>query len=87
MLSKFEDKKVQKYDLNLNEYDLYKNSMKEGNDDDKEEELVSNWEDEINNFLPCYYKATTTFSDGKDDFDLALCHYISSGSVNGPTFE
>ena len=27
------------------------------------------------------------FSDGKDYFDLALCHYISSGNGNGPTFE
>ena len=38
-------------------------------------------------FLPYYYKATTTFSDEKDAFDLALCHYISSGTGNGPTFE
>ena len=61
LLSKFEDKKVQNYGINLNEYDLYKNSTKEGNDDDKEEELVSNCEDEINNFLPYYYKTTTIF--------------------------
>ena len=66
---------------------MYKKITKEGDDDDKEKELVFNCEDEINNFLPYYYKATTTFSDGKDAFDLVLCRYISSGSSNGPTFE
>ena len=66
---------------------MYKNSTREGDDDDKEEEVDIDCEGEINNFLPLYYKATTTFSDGKDDFDLALYHYISSGSSNGPIFE
>ena len=67
---------------------MYKNSTKEGDDDDdKEEEVDIDCEGEINNFLPLYYKATTTFSDGKDAFDLVLCRYISSGSSNGPTFE
>ena len=86
LLSKFEDEKEHNYDLNIKECCLYKNSTKEG-DDDNEEEVVFNCEDEIKNFLPYYNKATTIFSDGKDAFDLALCHYISSGSSNDPTFE
>ena len=87
MLSKFEDDTDQNYDLNIKEYCLYKNSTKEGDDDDKEEEVEFNCEDEINNYIPYYYKGTTNFSDGKDAFALALCHYISSGSGNGPIFE
>ena len=61
--------------------------MKERNDDDKEEEVVFNCYDDMENFLPYYYKASTTFADKKDAFDLALWHYISSGSVNGPIFD
>ena len=87
LLNKFEDENNHDCDLNVNEYDLYKKSMKEGNDDDKEEEVVFNCDDDMENFLPYYYKATTTFADKKDAFDLVLCHYISSESVNGPTFD
>ena len=61
--------------------------MKEGNDDDKEEEVVFNCDDDMENCLPYYYKASTTFADKKDAFDLALWHYISSESVNGPIFD
>ena len=65
---------------------MYKNSTKE-RDNDNKEEVVFSCEDEIKNFLPNYYKETTNVSDGKYAFDLALCHYISSRSGNGPTFE
>ena len=85
--SKFEDDTEQNDNLNSKEYGVYKNITKEGDDDDKEEELVFNCEYEINNFLPYYNNVTTTFSNGKDTFDLALCHYISSWSGNGLTFE
>ena len=61
--------------MNIKEYGLNKNSTK-GDDDDKEEEVEIDCEDEINNFLPYYNKETTTFSDGKDDFDLALSLHI-----------
>ena len=61
--------------------------MKLGNDDDKEEDVEFNCEDDMRNFLPYYYKATTNFTDKKDAFDLALCHYISNKSVNGLTFD
>ena len=74
LLSKFEDDMEQNYDIKVKEYGLYKNSTKEGDNDDKEEELIFNCEDEINTFLSYYNKATTTFSDGKDAFYLALCH-------------
>ena len=53
----------------------------------KKEEVEIDFEVEIINFLPYYNKATTTFSDTKDAFDLALCQYISSGSGDKPTFE
>ena len=87
LLSKFEDKKEQNYDLNVKEYGMYNNSTKEVDDDDKKEEVVFNCEDEIKKILPYYNKATTTFLNGKDTFDLELCHYNSSGSGNGPTVE
>ena len=74
-------------DLNVKEYELYKNSLKLGNNDDKEEDVEFNCEDDMRNFLPCYYKATTNFTDKKDAFDLALCHYVSFENVNGPTFD
>ena len=61
--------------------------MKLGNDDDKEEDVEFNCEDDMRNFLPYYYKETTNCTDKKDDFDLALCHYISFENVNGPTFD
>ena len=54
--------------------------MKLGNDDDKEEDVEFNCEDDMRNFLPYYYKATTNFTDKKDAFYLALY-------VNGPTFD
>ena len=87
LLNKFEDENDQDYDLHVNEYDLNKKSMKEGNDDVKKEDVLFNCNDDMENFLPYYNKATTTFSDKKDAFDLALCNYISSESVNGPTFQ
>ena len=87
LLSKFEDDTNQNYDLNIKEYGLYKKITKEGDDDDKEEVVEINCEDDINNFLPYYNKATPTFFWRKGCFDLALCHYISSGSVNSPSFE
>ena len=60
LLSKFEDDTDQNYDLNMKEYGLYKNSTKE-RDNDNKEEVVFSCEDEIKNFLPYYYKATTIF--------------------------
>ena len=62
-------------DLNLNvkEYELYKSSLKLGKNDDKGEVVEFNCEDQMNNFLPYYYKATSNFSDKKNAFDLALC--------------
>ena len=87
LLSKFEDDTEQNDNLNFKDYGVYKNFTKEGDDDDIEEELVFNCEYEINNFLPYYNNVTTTFSNGKDTFDLALCHYIFSWSGNGLTFE
>ena len=87
MLLKFEVDKEEDYDLNVKECELYKNSMKVGNDDDKEEDDEFNCDDDMRNFLPYYYKATTIFTDKKDAFDLALCHYISFENVNGPTFD
>ena len=74
-------------DLNVKEYELYKHSLKLGNDDDKEADVEFNCEDDMRNFLPCYYKATTFFTDKKDAFDLVLCHYVSFEDVNGPTFD
>ena len=65
---------------------MYKNSTKE-RDNDNKEEVVFSCEDEIKKFFPYYYKATPFFSDRKYAFYLALCHYISSRSDNGPTFE
>ena len=61
--------------------------MKLGNDDDKEEDVEFNCEDDMRNFLPYYYKATTNFTDKKDAFDIALYHYVSFENVNGPTFD
>ena len=61
--------------------------MKVGNDDDKEEEVELNCDDNMRNVLPYYYKTKTNFTDNKDAFDLALCHYISNESVNGLTFD
>ena len=66
---------------------MYKNSTKEGDNVDKEEEVEIDCEIEIINFLPYYNKATKPFSDTTDTFDLALCHYISNGSGDGTTFE
>ena len=87
LISKFEDDTEQSYDLNIKEYVTYKNTRKEGDDIDKEEEVEIDCAVKINNFFPYYYRATTRFSDIKDVFNLALCHYISSGSGDGPTFE
>ena len=87
MLHKFEAENNEDYDLNVNEYDLYKKAMKVGDDDDKEGEVEFNCDDDMGNFLPYYFKTTTSFTDKKDAFDLALWHYISSGSVNGPIFD
>ena len=50
-------------DLNVKEYELYKDSMRLGNNDDKEEVVEFNCEDQMNNFLPYYYKTTSNFSD------------------------
>ena len=61
--------------------------MKVGNDDDKEEVVEFICDDDMRNLLPYYYKATANFTDKKGAFDLALCHYISNESVNGPTFD
>ena len=63
MLLKFEVDKEEDYDLNVKEYELYKNLMKVGNDDDKEEDVEFNCDDNMRNFLPYYYKATTHFTD------------------------
>ena len=52
-------------DLNVKDYELYKNSLKLGNNDDKEEAVEFNCDDEMNNFLPYYYKATFKYSDKK----------------------
>ena len=87
MLFKYEVDKDEDLDLNVKEYKLYKNLLKLGNDDDKEEDVEFNCEDDMRNFLPFYYKATTNFTDKKDAFDLALCHYVSFENVNGPTFD
>ena len=72
-------------DLNVKDYELYKNSLKLGNNDDKEEAVEFNCDDQMNNFLPYYYKATSNFSDKKEAFDLALCRYVSFENRNGPT--
>ena len=87
MLLKYEVDKNEDLDLNVKKYELYKNSLKLGNDDDKETDVEFNCEDDMRNFLPCYYKATPFFTDKKDTFDLALCHYVSFENVNGPTFD
>ena len=55
-------------DLNVKEYELHKNSLKLGNNDDKEEVVEFNCKDQMNNFLPYYYKVTSNFSDKKHDF-------------------
>ena len=87
VLHKYEAENNEDYNLNVNEYDLYKKSMKVGDDDDKEGEVEFNCDDDMGYFLPYYFKATTSFNDKKDAFDLALCYYISNESVNGPTFD
>ena len=76
MLLKYEVDVDEDLDLNVKEYELYKNSLKLGNNDDKEEDGEFNCEDQMGNFLPYYYKATTNSTDKKDAFDLALCHYV-----------
>ena len=57
--------------------------MKQRDNIDEEEEVEIDCDVEINNFLPYYYKATSTFSDIKDDLDLAL--YIITYLVEGVT--
>ena len=87
MLLKYEVDIDEDLDLNVKEHELYESSLKLGNNDDKEEDVEFNCEDDMRNFLPYYYKATTNFTDKKDAFDLALCHYVSFENVNGPTFD
>ena len=74
-------------DLNLKDYELYKNSLKSGKSNDKEEAVEFNCDDQMNNFLPYYYKATSKYSDKKNAFVLALCRYVSFENKNGPTFD
>ena len=52
LVNKFEDDTDQCHDLNITECRLYKNSTREGDDDDKEEEVEIDREDKINKFLP-----------------------------------
>ena len=52
-------------DLNLKDYELYKNSLKSGKNNDKEEAVEFNCDDQMNNFLPYFYKATSKYSDKK----------------------
>ena len=74
-------------DLNVKNYELYENSLKLGNNDDKEEAVEFNCGDQMNNFLPYYYRATSNFSDKKNAFDFALCRYVSFENRNGPIFD
>ena len=59
-------------DLNVKNYELYENSLKLGNNDDKEEAVEFNCEDQMYNFLSYYYKATSNFSDKKNVFEVYL---------------
>ena len=86
MLLKYEVDIDEDLDLNVKECELYKNSLKLGNIYDKEEDVEFNYEGQMGNFLPYYYKATTNFTEKKDAFDLALCNYVSFENKNGPTF-
>ena len=52
-------------DLNLKDYELYKNSLKTGKHNDKEDAIEFNCDDQMNNFLPYFYKATSKYSNNK----------------------